>query len=113
MGLQRYDGDVFVQLGKWVGGHATPFIRLPGVQVDFGESVSESVQRLINGKLEPLAPGIQVGQPVRSVEQKYSQSGVFTEYITTTFSATYDMSFGEFVMPTAQSLLGAPSDSAF
>ncbi|CAK0822917.1 unnamed protein product [Prorocentrum cordatum] len=74
--------QLLVELGKSDTGSMEPSGKLPGGKQQRGELVRETVDRLLDTKLAPICPQLEVGHLKRDLQWKPSQEyGVRTKYI--------------------------------
>jgi hypothetical protein len=95
--LHRRDGRMFVRMrfdSKADGGREAT-CKLPGGKQLAGEHPNGCLQRLLDGKLKPLADGIELVGMERQSEQRNSRTfGVPTRYVRTVVSAEWQESDG-------------------
>lgn len=56
LSLSNPDGRILVQLGEWIADAAQASCKLPGKKQEEGETPSQTIERLFQGALAPLAP---------------------------------------------------------
>uniref|UniRef100_A0A7S1EW64 Nudix hydrolase domain-containing protein n=1 Tax=Noctiluca scintillans TaxID=2966 RepID=A0A7S1EW64_NOCSC len=92
--ITRSDGRMLVQVGKWKGNHLVPACQLPGGKPEQDETPQDTLDRLIETKLEFLIDCLSVQECIREVEWKdSSRFHMRTKYIKTICNASVDKPF--------------------
>lgn len=83
--------QLLVELGKSDTGSMESSGKLPGGKQERGELVRETVDRLLDTKLAPIAPQLEVGHIERDIQWKPSQEyGIRTKYIRHVVSLSFN-----------------------
>merc|ERR1712113_628656 len=87
------DGRLLVQLGKVREGQIEIDCVLPGIKMREGDTPSDTMQRIVDGRLAPLAKGIHHESIQPEFEWKHSSEyGVKTKYLKSVHHASFDTS---------------------
>jgi len=85
------DGRILVQLGKFEDGVLETSCTLPGAKPTRSELVGDTVNRILNTRLDPFIDRLKVDSVERVVTQQQSSGfGIPTRYIRSVVNARYD-----------------------